>query len=155
MEWIITLFENRNFSEGLAAIGVATFSIFIGALLWPFIPKILSSSSVEDEDIDKKYKDKGLEETSQAPSRDITRHKEVLSKLAEKESLLNAIVENVPTGILSVNREGKITLANKSLEKMFGYEKGELKGQVVEVIIPKKFKKGGFFATTGHTDIGI
>jgi len=41
-------------------------------------------------------------------------------------------------GILVVNKEGKIVRVNPSAEKMFGYEKGELLGKSIELLIPKK-----------------
>ncbi len=42
--------------------------------------------------------------------------------------------------ILLVNKQGKIVIANASAEKTFGYEKDELVGQSLEVLIPERFR---------------
>ena len=41
-------------------------------------------------------------------------------------------------GILVVNGESEITRVNPSAEKLFGYEKGELIGQKIEILIPRR-----------------
>jgi PAS domain S-box-containing protein len=43
------------------------------------------------------------------------------------------------TGILLTNREGTILMANPALKALFGYEKGELVGRRVEMLIPARF----------------
>jgi PAS domain S-box-containing protein len=44
-------------------------------------------------------------------------------------------------GIVIANDKGKIVQINPSAEKLFGYEKGELIGNPVEVLIPRKISK--------------
>jgi PAS domain S-box-containing protein len=46
------------------------------------------------------------------------------------------IVESVPNGIVVVDQFGAITLVNAPAEKMFGFERGELIGQPVEMLLP-------------------
>ena len=46
------------------------------------------------------------------------------------------VIEAVPTGLLVVNRAGVITLANTSATKLFGYERADLVGQPVEILLP-------------------
>jgi len=46
------------------------------------------------------------------------------------------IVEAAPDGMLVVDAEGRILLANPELDKLFGYAEGELIGQHVEVLVP-------------------
>src|SRR5206468_9002389 len=48
-------------------------------------------------------------------------------------------VEASPSGIVLVDGEGKIVLVNTQTEKMFGYSRGELIGQSVEMLVPKRF----------------
>jgi PAS domain S-box-containing protein len=60
--------------------------------------------------------------------------------------------ESVPNGILVVNRDGAITLVNRQAEKMFGFDRRELIGQPVELLLPAAARAGhpekraGFFS---------
>ncbi|MBN2215927.1 MAG: PAS domain S-box protein [Pirellulales bacterium] len=50
---------------------------------------------------------------------------------------INLIAEIFPSGVLAVDQEGRILLANAELRKMFGYEVGELVGRPIETLVPK------------------
>ena len=47
---------------------------------------------------------------------------------------------SAPLGILQVDKAGNISLANRRLEAMFGYEHEELLGRSGEQLIPGKFR---------------
>lgn len=51
------------------------------------------------------------------------------------------IFETSTEGILVCNKQGEIKMANESLEKLFGYEKGELLEQKLEILLPNDLKK--------------
>jgi len=57
----------------------------------------------------------------------------------QAEEKFRLAVEASPSGIVLVDREGKIVLVNTQTEKMFGYSRAEMMGQPVEIIIPKRF----------------
>jgi PAS domain S-box-containing protein len=50
-------------------------------------------------------------------------------------------VEASPSGIVLVDNEGRIVLVNAQTERMFGYSRGEMIGQSVEFIVPKRFRE--------------
>lgn len=52
---------------------------------------------------------------------------------------LNALFEFATEGIMITNQKGEIIRINPSALKMFGYEKGELVGEKLEKLIPKRF----------------
>ena len=57
----------------------------------------------------------------------------------EHKQGLDALFEFATEGILVINKLGEIIRVNPSAERMFGYKKGELTGQKIEVIIPSRF----------------
>lgn len=57
----------------------------------------------------------------------------------EIDSKLQTVIESVPNGIILVDESGKIVLCNSETEKMFNYERGELIGQMIESLVPRRF----------------
>ena len=59
----------------------------------------------------------------------------------QTELLFRELLESVPDAIVVVNEAGEIVLTNSHTEKMFGYSLGELLGQSVETLMPKRFRE--------------
>ena len=51
-----------------------------------------------------------------------------------------SLFENATEGMILTNSAGKIILVNPAAERMFGYEKEELIGGLIEILIPEKAK---------------
>ena len=49
-------------------------------------------------------------------------------------------LEAAPCGMLMVNNKGLITRVNNQTEKLFGYDRQELLGQPVEVLVPERYR---------------
>ncbi len=56
------------------------------------------------------------------------------------ESKFSALLESTPDGIVIVNPAGGIILVNNNAKKMFGYEGDELRGKMIEVLLPERFR---------------
>lgn len=73
---------------------------------------------------------------------------------------MTSLFENATEGILLTNQEGKIVLANPAAEKTFGYNKDELTGQQIEILIPQKYRahhpqlREGFHKSPGNRVMG-
>ncbi|AEV98225.1 PAS/PAC sensor signal transduction histidine kinase [Niastella koreensis GR20-10] len=59
----------------------------------------------------------------------------------ESEAGFQALFQYATIGILVINREGYIQLANPCIEKMFGFKNEELISQPVELLIPEAMQK--------------
>jgi len=53
---------------------------------------------------------------------------------------LEALFEQLPAAIVVSDESGRITRVNAHVEKIFGYSRGELFGQVVELLIPERLR---------------
>jgi two-component system sensor histidine kinase/response regulator len=67
---------------------------------------------------------------------DITERKASERLLRETEEFFRGVLELAPDGILVVDADGSIRLANAQCENLFGYTRDELIGQPVEILVP-------------------
>jgi PAS domain S-box-containing protein len=61
--------------------------------------------------------------------------------LLESEETMRALLESASEGIVIVGRGGSIWLVNARIEEMFGYDRRELLGQPIEVLIPVRSRQ--------------
>jgi PAS domain S-box-containing protein len=54
--------------------------------------------------------------------------------------LFRSIIETTPQALLLVNGDGIITLVNRGSERLFGYDRAELLGRELELLIPDRFR---------------
>jgi PAS domain S-box-containing protein len=81
-------------------------------------------------------------------------------QVKHSELTFQLIVESSPNAIVLVNKEGKIAYVNNQTEKLFGYSRTELIGQLVEILIPERYRsrhpnyRDLFFSTPATRSMG-
>jgi PAS domain S-box-containing protein len=57
-----------------------------------------------------------------------------------EEGLPEHLLESVPDAVVAVSRTGAIVLVNREAERVFGYERDQLLGEPVEMLVPDRFR---------------
>jgi PAS domain S-box-containing protein len=76
------------------------------------------------------------------------------------QARFQAAVESSPAGMVMVDEDGKIVLVNREVERMFGWDRGELLGRPLEVLVPDRFRRhhpgfrAGFFQSPDTRPMG-
>jgi PAS domain S-box-containing protein len=65
-----------------------------------------------------------------------------LTDLSLTDEVVWQVLEAAPDAVLLVNADGCIALANRQVETIFGYDRAELLGQSVEVLVPEDLRRG-------------
>ena len=72
-------------------------------------------------------------------TRDFTERKKAEEALRASENRFRSLFEFSPDAIVVTNQEGKIAEVNTHVQEVFGYDRSELLGQPIEVLIPERF----------------
>ncbi|MBI1764108.1 MAG: PAS domain S-box protein [Acidobacteria bacterium] len=75
-----------------------------------------------------------------AVTRDITERKRAEEILQASEAKFRGLLEAAPDAIVGVDQAGRILLVNTQTERLFGYQRAELLGQPLEMLVPARFR---------------
>ena len=77
------------------------------------------------------------------------------------EDRFHLVVEAAPNAMIMVAADGLMTLVNTQTERLFGYDRTELLGQPIEMLVPARFRghhgnhRSAFFASPTTRAMGI
>ena len=114
-----TLYQPLYWPEAIIDLYTAGVSLVTAVLLWPLIPKALSLKNPEELRI-------ANEKLAQSV---------VHGQKAEQKFRL--LLETAPEARVILNGEGKIDLVNFQTERIFGYNRDDIIGRPIEMLIPK------------------
>ncbi|HEV7428021.1 MAG TPA: PAS domain S-box protein [Thermoanaerobaculia bacterium] len=95
------------------------------------------------------YDDEGRAELIIITQKDVT-HLKVLRDAKLVESQFRDLLESTPDAIIMANQTGRIVLANSQAETLFGYDRGEMLGTLVEVLLPGRYRGGHVAHRSGY-----
>jgi PAS domain S-box-containing protein len=71
-----------------------------------------------------------------------------ITKMGESEVFFRNLLESAPDAMIIVDEQGRMALVNGQALRMFGYERDEMVGQAIELLLPKAMKD----QHVGHRD---
>jgi two-component system, sensor histidine kinase and response regulator len=60
------------------------------------------------------------------------------------------LLESAPDALVGVGRDGRIVMVNAQTERLFGYRREELIGELVEMLVPARFRDGSAGHRSGY-----
>jgi PAS domain S-box-containing protein len=83
-----------------------------------------------------------------------------ITELKKSQQLFEGILQSAPDAMVIVDHTGRIVMANRQLERLFGYAQEEVLGRPVEILLPERYRAGhpahvsGFFANPSARPMG-
>ncbi len=71
---------------------------------------------------------------------DVTERRLAEEKVSERTAEIAAYLESASQGIVTIDESGRMLMVNARTEEMFGYDRGNLIGAEVEMLLPEKFR---------------
>jgi PAS domain S-box-containing protein len=83
-----------------------------------------------------------------------------ITELKKSQQLFEGVLQSAPDAMVIVDPQGRIILANRQAERVFGYNQDEMVGQPVEMLVPEQVRErhpghvASFFASSSVRPMG-
>lgn len=129
---------------GQALFAISNIVVFGLLVIWSAALLYRSDSARQKAEDTLRHSNVDLDRRVIERTEELTRVNERLaSQVTEREraeSKFRALLEAAPDAIVIINQQGQIELVNSQVENLFGYPRGELVGQSVDLLVSEPFR---------------
>jgi len=139
--WSLHTFPTESFisnyrpSQSWLVLG---FGLAMVTLLGSFLAIVVGRSRATERAV--KSRTAELSDTNKELEQEIFERKQVQISLKKSDSRVHAIMDNVADAIITISHTGIVELFNPGAEKMFGYQKEEVIGRNIRMLMPEPFQ---------------
>ncbi len=133
--------QEQHFRREAIEKGTATFEATRRCKDGSLVHAVVSNKAVYDE--------QGTVALIVTTQKDVT-HLKVLRDAKLVESRFRDLLESTPDAIIMANETGRVVLANSQAEALFGYDRGELLGKLLELLLPGRYRGGHVAHRSGY-----
>ncbi|MEO3764046.1 PAS domain S-box protein [Streptomyces sp. B8F3] len=72
------------------------------------------------------------------------------SEQRRADALFQGLLESAPDAMVIIGPDGRIRLANRQTDLLFGYDEGQLIGREIEVLVPPRFRRHHYGHRAGY-----
>ncbi len=111
--------------------------------IWSIFENITDKKKIEDEL--KRYREhleELVEERTSALNNEVLERKRAEADLLASEHKFRALLDSAPDAMVISSAEGIITMVNRKTESLFGYNRDEVIGKTIEMLIPQNHHNG-------------
>jgi len=140
-KWSIHFFPTNTFINAQKPIQswiVMAFGLILTTLLGSFLLIVIGRSIATGQLVDARTKE--LSATNEALQQKVKERKQAETALRKSESWVNAIMDNLIDAIITINPLGIIQSFNPGAEKIFQYQKEEIIGKNIKILMPEPFQ---------------
>jgi protein-histidine pros-kinase len=80
----------------------------------------------------------------------VSSHVRMIRKKDDTEAYFRHLLETAPDAMIIVDEHGKMAIVNAQAEQMFGYERDQMLGQPIEMLIPERLRRAHKGHRTGY-----
>lgn len=139
-------------NRGLLVLSLLVFAAFIYIVMRSLKQRAADAARITAMSADLAARNQHLADKVVRAEAEASEREAVATQIARSERQYRSLLEAAPDGMIVSDRYGDILLVNAETERLFGYARGELLGQPVDMLVPERFRghhaghRGGYTA---------
>jgi PAS domain S-box-containing protein len=127
-------------NRSLLVASLLVFAVFIYIVMRSLRQRAEDAARIRAMSEDLALRNQDLTDKVARAETEATEREAVATQIARSERQYRSLLEAAPDAMIVSDRYGDILLVNAETERMFGYARGELLGQPIDMLVPERFR---------------